>query len=268
MKAHETNGTPQTVRDAARDYRARRGLVTVPVAYRGKSAEVGGKGWNQIKFDEWDLDKLFPPSVLRNIGGLWGRPSATAAGAPVDVDLDQPEAVTAADHLLPDTGSVYGRTTARRSHRLFWVADPHDGAPTFTDLDGSMLVELRGTGVQSVLPHSVHESGEPITWDVDGEPAVVPIAELRAAVGAVAAATILARHWPTKGSRDEAAKASPAGWSVPGGRRTGSRRSSWPSPTRPATRRPASGSTTRPAGPRPRSTTASTPPAGRPWPGC
>src|SRR5262249_2900791 len=78
----------------------------------------------------------------------------------------------------------------------------------FKDVDDSMLVELRGTGSQTVYPPSLHEeSGERITWHCFTEPASVQLADLCRAVGEVAACALLARHWPNKGSRHEAAMA-------------------------------------------------------------
>src|SRR5438132_233916 len=58
-----------------------------------------------------------------------------------------------------------------------------------------MIVELRSTAMQTVFPSSIHESGEPVTWDVDGEPAEVSFQELRSAVGKLAAASLLTELW-------------------------------------------------------------------------
>ncbi len=74
----------------------------------------------------------------------------------------------------------------------------------------TMLIELRSTGGQTVVPPSVHPSGEVVRWErggiTQGEPGVVGGAALLRAVARVAAVAILARHWPGEGQRDEAAK--------------------------------------------------------------
>jgi hypothetical protein len=57
-----------------------------------------------------------------------------------------------------------------------------------------MVVEIRSTDLMTVLPGSIHPSGESIEWDADGEPAAVPAEELTASVGRFAAA-YLASHY-------------------------------------------------------------------------
>jgi hypothetical protein len=70
-----------------------------------------------------------------------------------------------------------------------------------------MLVELRGDGCQTIVPPSLHPGGEALRWEAAGEPGAVAEGALRAAVGQVAACALLARYWPRKGQRDEAALA-------------------------------------------------------------
>jgi hypothetical protein len=72
------------------------------------------------------------------------------------------------------------------------------------DLDGTMLLELRSTGGQTVVPPSVHEGGEPIVWHTFETPARVAIGDLQTAVCEVAAVAMLARHWPARNSRQRA----------------------------------------------------------------
>lgn len=75
-------------------------------------------------------------------------------------------------------------------------------------LDRSMLVELRGlssdgtVGLQTVVPPSIHESGEPVRFEpgFGGIPANIDGDVLTSAVRRVEAAALLARHWPSKGS--------------------------------------------------------------------
>ncbi len=81
---------------------------------------------------------------------------------------------------------------------------------------GGMLVELRADGGQTMVPPSVHPSGERVRWERAGEPGRIGAQALARAVAKVAAAALLARHWPAQGSRDEAALAL-AGLLVRGG---------------------------------------------------
>ena len=71
----------------------------------------------------------------------------------------------------------------------------------------STIVELRQDGHQTVVPPSLHESGELCGWDEEGEPAEVDANDLFQRVHILAAAALLARHWPAKGRRHDAALA-------------------------------------------------------------
>ncbi len=70
-----------------------------------------------------------------------------------------------------------------------------------------MLVELRSDGCQTLVPPSVHPSGEPIAWAEDGEPATVAAEALQTDAARLASAALLARYWPGPGSRHDAALA-------------------------------------------------------------
>ena len=73
------------------------------------------------------------------------------------------------------------------------------------------IVELRigggGKGAQTVFPPSKHESGEIVTWEKNGDPAVVDGASLERRVAALAACSLIARYWPGEGVRQDAALA-------------------------------------------------------------
>lgn len=185
----------------ARTY-LRRGWKVIPIPARTKAPILAG--WQNLKLTEADLTVYF--SSASNIGILLGEPS----GWLVDVDLDSPETVGLADQFLPTTCSVFGRPGKLRSH---WEYVSR-GAKTekFQDVKReadkpAMLVEVRSTGAQTVFPGSVHPSGETISWDQDGEPAQVDYEVLRQGVARLAAAALLARHWPAEGSRNNAALA-------------------------------------------------------------
>jgi predicted P-loop ATPase len=69
------------------------------------------------------------------------------------------------------------------------------------------IIELRmgggGKGSQSVMPGSLHTSGELYEWAMDGEPTKSAYAELSRAVMKIGVGVMLLRHWPPKGTRHE-----------------------------------------------------------------
>ena len=104
------------------------------------------------------------------------------------------EAIELADQYLPPTPAITGRLSAPRSHR--WYIAVGASTEKHTDPnDGSMIVELRSTGTQTVVGPSIHPVGE--AYDVlDGEPAIVPAPMLAACVKALADAVIVRRGVP------------------------------------------------------------------------
>jgi putative DNA primase/helicase len=121
------------------------------------------------------------------------------------VDPDCPEAEKLAPSFLPDTlkaakGSVPS---------LYFYRSPGLGFDTFKDLDGSPIMDLKasnnGAGHQVVVEPSVHRDKGPYKWVGGYNPAAireVPAAELRALVGELAVAALIARNLPEKGRHD------------------------------------------------------------------
>lgn len=214
------NPTPY---ELARDYLAR-GLAVLPVEYKGKRPSHNGKlltGWQHLRLTADDLSTYFNGHA-QNIGVVLGE----ASGRVVDADLDCPEAVMLAPEFLPPTGAIFGRTSRRRSHYLYYAdlktrkfCDPLlEKGKDEAERDKAMLVELRSTGTQTVFPGSVHESGEAITWDQDQDPESIEAVELERAGARLAAACLLTRYWPA-GARNDTANALAggllrAGWSI------------------------------------------------------
>jgi DNA polymerase I-like protein with 3'-5' exonuclease and polymerase domains len=196
------NGQPPASPREAAAYYLGRGFIPVPIPRTGNHKAPALDGWQQLRPTPQDLDGLFPADQSLNLGLLLGEPS----GGLLDVDLDCVEAIAAGTILLPDTALSSGRKSRMHSHRWYRVNNPPDKASTsFKDLDGKMLIELRSTGGQTVVWPSVHQSGERVGWHNLGEPSEVPLDELRGAVARTAAAALLARHWPAKGGRQDAA---------------------------------------------------------------
>jgi hypothetical protein len=189
--------------EAAQKY-IRAGLLVVPIPPRQKKPVL--ESWQTLRLGEADLPKHFNghPS---NIGIILGDEYGTA-----DVDLDAPETVAAAEELLPRTGFVFGRPSKPRSHR-FYRCDPPVRTRQYKDpVDGACLVELRcrsakgETGLQTVVPPSTHPTGEPVQFEPGASmiPQNIDADVLERCVAGVAAAALLARHWPGEGSRNQA----------------------------------------------------------------
>ena len=201
------------------------GWSVVPLPFGKKESRE--KEWHKIRIvTDADLKKHFPGTEPRNIAVILGEPSEDLT----DVDLDCHEAISLADHFLPETDAIFGRPGKDRSHRLYrtslWktatrittqyaeVTAKADGKPG----EAQVLLELRTGGLNkegeakgacSVLPPSWREDVEErIAWnDEGGEPASVDDAELERSVRKLAVATLLLRHYPNAGHRHEPALA-------------------------------------------------------------
>lgn len=142
-----------------------------------------------------------------NIGIRLGEPS----GHLVDVDLDCPEAVKAAPEIMLATARRHGRPAVGVTH-YWYVAKGIDKSERWMDVDNKVLVEMRSTGGQTVVPASLHPSGERLFWVVNGEhsdlpgdpPPAVDADLLRLACRSTATTALLARHWPAGGRHNTA----------------------------------------------------------------
>lgn len=177
----------------------RRGWTPLPIPLRKKKPVL--KNWQRWRVSESELPRHFD-GKQQNVGVLLGDSSSGL----IDVDLDCTEALTLVDHFLPATQSKFGRKSKPRSHWLY-VVSPAPRTRRFKDVDGITMLEIRGTGSQTVFPGSVHPSGEAVEWDDDGAPNEIDTDALDAGVRFLAVAAVLARHWPEKGSRHQAALA-------------------------------------------------------------
>lgn len=181
-----------------------RGWTLVPIPFKQKAP--ARQGWQHLQLRADELAAAFRGPT--NVGVLLGAPS----GGLIDIDLDSREALIVAARLLPATALRSSRPSARNSHWYFHVEDPIATSryrdPLLTHRDArAMIVELRSTGSQTLVPPSVHPCGEHLDWEGQGEPTRIDAAVLDHAVRKVAAASLLARNWPSEGSRHETALA-------------------------------------------------------------
>lgn len=192
-----------TALDAARDWCAR-GYYPIPIPPREKGPRI--QNWQQLRITA-ETAALYFDDAPQNIGVLLGDDHGAA-----DIDLDCAESIIAATVLLPDTGLKFGRKSKPASHYFFRV-DPPIASVKFTDpierdKDRATLIEFRclkkdgSPGFQTVVPFSIHPSGEGIKFEsgFDRAPSNIDTDVLIRAVSRVAAASLLARHWPGAGS--------------------------------------------------------------------
>ena len=198
-----TENLRPSVREAAETYR-NLGIVPIPVKHGSKRPAVSG--WQNLTLDA-DLDEMFPADEHLNIGVLLGTPS----GDLVDIDCDCPEAILAADKAIGEASVRSRRGDAEASHYWFRISD---GAPPATQRfedpasPGAVLVELRSTGGQTVVPPSRHPDGTPYLWMKElTEGAIVDNtsrSEVERITRTIASIAALARYWPGPGSRHHA----------------------------------------------------------------
>lgn len=128
----------------------------IPENKRGKVPF--GRNWQKIRYKNYEeLKRDFRPQDYVNIAVILGKPS----GGLVDIDLDCDDAIAVAREVFDDA-AVFGRESKPRSHYLFYC-----------DIEKSLkwtcgketLIELRSNGGYTVMPGSIHPSGERVRWD-------------------------------------------------------------------------------------------------------
>lgn len=204
--AHDTPSTLTAARTAIEQ-----GWSPIPIPRGGKRPVL--KDWTNLRYrSAHELEDAFEEDS--NLGLLLGAPSSGL----VDVDLDCLEARMLADAFLPHTGMVHGRDGAPGSHRWYVVnAEVATKRYQTPAPEAATLLELRSTGGQTVIPPSIHPSGEQIEWESDElKPAKISRVVLKKAVRELAAATLLARSWPGTGGRHDASLALAGGLMMAG----------------------------------------------------
>lgn len=186
---------------AARNY-VTKGWKPIQV-HPGEKRPIGDD-WQKQRHTLENVDAAFPR--VTNIGLLLGEPS----GGLVDVDIDH-ELAHSCKHLLPETGMVHGRTGSPSSHNWYQIEGTPPPTTQFKDpINGKMIIELRSTGGQTVVPPSRYTSGDThldLRWESFDTPGKVTGEDLLRAVARVASITLVAEHWPQQGSRHVAALA-------------------------------------------------------------
>lgn len=178
--------------DAARDY-VRKGWNVTPISIQTKRAMIDD--WANVTIQADKLSAYFNDGT--NVGVVCGPSSEWR----VDIDLDCSEAVAAAPYILPRTGLRHGRASKRTSH--YWYVCK-DAKTTKFQGPGGMMLEIRAAGSQTVVWPSIHPSGEQYEWEEQNEPTLLTPEELTRAAAYLAIVSLLSRHWPDRGSRNDA----------------------------------------------------------------
>ncbi len=194
---------PQSVRNSkllARKY-TELGLAVIPVPCGQKGPII--KGWQNLKLSLDKVESAF--TETDNIGVLLG----SSSGGLVDLDLDCPESRIVAPAVLKNIDSVatYGREQSPRSHYLFYsegIKPIKYSCPRSKEV----LLELRSDGQQSLFPGSLHPTGDVYRFDECSDNIVmIDCEKLIQVTSRIAGVALLVKHWPKKGSRQDAALA-------------------------------------------------------------
>lgn len=193
MPNNKLNGARVPSEQIARDW-LDLGVKPIPIWPGQKKPK--GTSWQKLRATTQTIPDIFKSGD--NVGGLWGKPSRWI----VDVDLDDEDAAAVAEFLLPRT-MTFGRKSRPATHMLFICR----GAKTqkWKGPKKEMLVELRSTGSQTVLPPSIHPDNERYIVDDwnDDEFTSLPRIKLVQLLDDVAACALFARHYPEDGSRHD-----------------------------------------------------------------
>lgn len=206
-EVHEHGSTRAAVEAFQRGYQA------VPIRDGGKRPY--GAAWTHTRwdseeqvrsaFDAWNTEGA------SGIGLLLGQPS----GGLIDVDLDHARALRLRDYFLPPTPMRTGRAGRPRSHCWYVVEDELPSTRRYKMPDGSVSVELRSTGSQTVIPPSTwypapKVGGPTETYRWEGSPwggkrgpAKVEGRKLAIQVALLGLGSVLLDAWPKSGSRHE-----------------------------------------------------------------
>src|SRR5215217_14909 len=182
---------------AAAERYMRAGLAVIPVPAGEKNPNRGG--WQNERWGIEDVPELWDDG--QGIGVLWGEPS----GGRVDVDLDWPQARSVARSILPAT-RTFGRPSATESHRVYRAKGQVPKSKKYKlpgDGPDRCVVEVLSTGAQSLVPPSLHHSGERRVWHQDRSAAEIESKALMEGAADVATAALIARNWPGVGARHD-----------------------------------------------------------------
>lgn len=135
-------------------------------------------------------------------GGNLGLLLGTKTGY-IDVDCDCLAAVELARRVLPKPAGHFARN-GESAHYIYQSTSEELETLRFQQASGT-IIELRGNGAQTMIPPSIHPSGQQLEWaGIDSGVAYQDYSELKMLVSAIAASVVLIDHW-NEGSRHDLA---------------------------------------------------------------
>lgn len=163
--------------------------------------------WKEARsWTDAEINAAFSESS--NIGIALGKRSANL----IDIDFDCREAAELAKIIVSDFPS-FGRAGSPNSHRVIhaklkkgrYTFDLPSAVATKLGAERTMLLEIRGSGHQTMFPPSTHPSGEKVHWHDDSlSVPQVEAAELLQQCGLIAALSAVTMAYPKgAGERDE-----------------------------------------------------------------
>lgn len=166
----------------------------------GKDSKIPcDKAWRKKAYQVNDLLKIFPLTEERNLAILLGEDGHGI----IDIDLDDSITRKLSKRFLPHTDMAWGRKSSPLSHMVY-RCKKYKEVIRLTMPSGEVLVEIRGTKGQTMVPPSKHPEGEQLEWCGGSfkSPAVVEYDVLYKAVYKLAAAALIIKIYPSQGGRN------------------------------------------------------------------
>lgn len=175
--------------------------LAVHVVNGGKNPR---KGWDP-RSNNQDISNVLIDKIEYN-GDNFGV-HLTGSLVDVDVDTNNPIVFNALDLMLPKCNHIWGRPSKMHSHRVYSLREDFDPAKwpflkVLKSIDAAK-VEMRGGPLSraeySVMPGSIHTSGEPYLWSnlaaARNTPSIVDLEQLVIGVRKACAIAVLGEYW-------------------------------------------------------------------------
>lgn len=165
-------------------------MAPLPIPARTKGPKI--PNWPDFRCTVEAAPIHFPgPVGSSNIGIILGAASREL----VDIDLDCDEACELAGYFLPAT-ATFGRFSRRASHWLYRVTPAaYESTIQLKDAETHVVLELRSNGSQTIVPPSIHPTGDSVAWETPREPLVLGADDLERRARYLAAAALVLRRW-------------------------------------------------------------------------
>ena len=191
-----TAATNYNQRARAAEY-IKHGWSPIPLKFKGEAPIPSD--WQNLRIGVDDIDRWFPADQPQNIGVILGPIRGQYCSDLIIVGIVDKDALPFAGAYLPRT-MVFGRASRRRSHWVYNVQAEYTHQavkPCKFIAGGCTIMEVCGDGQHAVFPGSIHESGEPITFEdhFGGNPKQVERHHVELGIDMVLIATVLYKRW-------------------------------------------------------------------------